>query len=89
MQCPARIELLQRRSGETSLWYNERNAQYADKPASMEGQWHFGSDVPTYDFLKYDDGTPTRLSEALADAVAHPATHLLTPPESGRVRRWV
>jgi hypothetical protein len=39
--------------------------QYADKPASLEGQWRFGSDVPTYDFLKYYDGTPMRLGEAL------------------------
>jgi hypothetical protein len=39
--------------------------QHTDKPASLEGKWHFGKDVPTYDFLKYDDGTPIRLAEAL------------------------
>ena len=45
-----------------------RMIQHTDKPASLEGKWHFGRDVPTYDFLKYDDGTPIQLAEAL-DAI--------------------
>ena len=39
--------------------------QHADKPASLEGKWRFGKDIPTYDFFKYDDGTPVRLGEVL------------------------